>query len=223
MEALLTDLPRRLDHAALNAETTEEDVRRACRLARRYHLYAVAVNSVWVATAREELLGSDSSVLSTVGFPLGANRPDIKVSEAVKAVSDGAREIDMVANIGWLVSERYRAVQAEIAQLRESLPYNVVLKVIIEASKLTTQQQVAATEAVVDGGAQFVKTGTGFCGAATVEQVRTLREAAAGRVEVKAAGGIRTLESCRDMLRAGAARLGSSACGQIMEAFRALP
>lgn len=221
MDAVLRDLHRRIDHAVLQPEAAEEDVRRACQDAQRYDLCAVAVNPVWVAVADAELVGSDTKVLSTTGFPLGATRTDAKLSEAIKAVSDGAREIDMVANIGWLVSGRYQAATAEIAELRKNLPYNVVLKVIIEAGKLTPRQQLDAVSVVADGGGQFVKTGTGFFGQATEEQVRLLHQAADGRVEVKAAGGIKNLETCRRMLKAGATRLGSSASLAIMREYQA--
>jgi deoxyribose-phosphate aldolase len=131
--------------------------------------------------------------------------------EAVKGVRDGAHEIDMVTNIGWLVSDRFSLAETEIAEVRKVLPYNVVLKVIIEAGFLSEKQRINATRAVINGGAQFVKTCTGFFGGATVEQVRTLHRAAAGQIEVKASGGIRTFEQCRQLLEAGATRLGSSA------------
>jgi len=154
--------------------------------------------------------------LSVAGFPLSASRPDVKLFEATKGVSDGASEIDMVANVGWLASERYTDVEDEIRLLRKGLPYNVVLKVIIEAGKLSPEQQVEATKCVINGGAQFVKTCTGFFGGATVEQVRTLHKAAGGQIEVKASGGIKTLEQCRKLLTAGATRLGSSSSVAIM-------
>ncbi|MFQ6008670.1 MAG: deoxyribose-phosphate aldolase, partial [Candidatus Zixiibacteriota bacterium] len=165
------------------------------------------------------LQGSSIKILSVAGFPLGASRTDIKVMEAVKGIRDGAHEIDMVANIGWLVSDRFSQAEKEIAEVRKALPYNVILKVIIEASFLSEEQQVAATKSVINGGAQFVKTCTGFFGGATVEQVRTLYHAASGQIEVKASGGIRTLKQCWQLLEAGATRLGSSASVAIMKEF----
>ncbi|MEW5994325.1 MAG: deoxyribose-phosphate aldolase [Candidatus Zixiibacteriota bacterium] len=216
MSNILENLQRRFDHAALKPETDEAAVRRLCAEARQFHFFSVAVNPVWVRTARDELRGTDVKVLSVAGFPLGANRTDVKIMEAVKGVSDGAQEIDMAANIGWLVSDRFSDAEREIAEVRKALPHNVLLKVIIEAGSLTESQQAAATRAVVNGGAQFVKTCTGFFGGATVEQVRTLYAAAEGRIEVKAAGGIRTLEQCCRMLEAGATRLGSSVSVDIM-------
>ncbi len=217
---MLHNINRRFDHAALKPEVDEASIRRLCAEAREYAFFAVAVNPVWVSVARRELQGSAVRILSVAGFPLGASRTDIKVLEAVKGVSDGAHEIDMVANIGWLVSNRLSEAEGEIAAVRKALPHNVILKVIIEAGCLSEAQQVDATRAVVNGGAQFVKTCTGFFGGATVEQVRTLCRAAGGDIEVKASGGIRTLEQCLHLLEAGATRLGSSASVDIVNEWR---
>jgi deoxyribose-phosphate aldolase len=218
---LLSNLHRRFDHAALKPDVTEATIRQLCAEARAYRFCSVAVNPIWVSLARELLSGDAVRVLSVSGFPLGAARTDVKVIEAVKGVADGAHEIDMVANIGWLASDQCTEAEREIADVREALPHNVVLKVIIEAGCLTAQQQRDATLAVVNGGAQFVKTCTGFFGGATVEQVRLLRDAANGRIEVKASGGVRTLAQCRDLLAAGATRLGSSASVAIMRELAA--
>jgi len=213
---LLKDLSKRFDHAALRPEVDEATIKKLCQEAIDHQFCSVAVNPVWVATAVEALRGTDVLVLSVSGFPLGAARTDIKVIEAAKGVSDGAREIDMVANIGWAASDRWSDVEQEIRIVRENLPHSVLLKVIIEAGKLTIEQQRQATKAVINGGAQFVKTCTGFFGGATVDQVMTLYEAADGQVEVKASGGIRTLDHCQQLLKAGASRLGSSASVSIM-------
>ena len=217
MNDVLKDLNLRFDHAALKPEVDETAIRELCREAREYKLFSVAINPVWVKTAAEQLKGSGVKILSVSGFPLGAARTDVKVVEAIKGVSDGAHEIDMVANVGWLASDHFREAEDEIRIVRENLPHHVVLKVIIEAGSLSRSQQVEATRCVVNAGAQFVKTCTGFFGGATVEQVQTLVEAAAGRIEVKASGGIRTLDQCRQLLEAGATRLGSSASVAIMQ------
>jgi deoxyribose-phosphate aldolase len=219
MTNVLHNLHRRFDHAALKPDVDEAAISKLCDEAREYKFYAVAVNPVWVPTAREALQGSNVKILTVSGFPLGASRTDIKVMEAVKGVRDGAHEIDMVANIGWLVSDRFSQAENEIAEVRKALPYNVVLKVIIEAGFLSEKQRIEATRAIINGGAQFVKTCTGFFGNATVPQVRTLIKAACRQVEVKASGGIRTLEQCRQLLEAGATRLGSSASVAIMKEF----
>jgi len=222
MDNLFKNLNRRFDHAALKSEVTENDIITLCRDAVEYNLFSVAVNPVWVKTARKELSGKNTRILSVAGFPLGASRTDIKINEAVKGINDGAAEIDMVANIGWLVSGDYSQVEHEITEIRKNLPYNVILKVIIEAGKLTKPQQVAATRCVVNGGAQFVKTCTGFFGGTDILQVSTLFQAAQGKIEVKASGGIKTLEDCQNLLQAGASRLGSSASVAIMKELTSL-
>ena len=221
MDDILAKLNRRFDHALLHPEADEAAICNLCRQARQYQFFSVAVNPVWVSVAVQQLRGSDVKVLSVAGFPLSASRTDVKVFEAIKGAADGAREIDMVANVGWLASDRFDEVENEIREIRENLPYNIVLKVIIEAGKLTQEQQVAATKCVINGGAQFVKTCTGFFGGATVEQVRTLHAAADGKIEVKASGGIKTLDHCRNLLTAGATRLGSSSSVSIMEELAA--
>jgi deoxyribose-phosphate aldolase len=220
MSEIPTDLNRRFDHASLHQEVNEQDIIQLCHDAVTYDFYAIAINPVWVSLARETLQKSRVKILSVAGFPLGASRTDIKVAEAVKGVSDGAHEIDMVANIGWLASGQFEKAEAEINEIRRNLPYNVILKVIIEAGKLTEKQQSEATRAVVNGGAQFVKTCTGFFGGATVTQVKILHRAAGGQIEVKASGGIRTLKQCRQLLEAGATRLGSSSSVAIMNEFK---
>ena len=216
MIEILKNLNRRFDHAALHSEVCENDIRNLCSEARENDFFSVAVNPVWVSVAVDALQGSSVRILSVAGFPLSASRSDVKVFEAVRAVKDGAHEIDMVANVGWLVSGLFSEAEKEIREMRDNLPYNVVLKVIIEAGKLSTQQQVDATKCVINGGAQFVKTSTGFFGGATVEQIDTLVKAADGQIEVKASGGIRTLDQCRLFLEAGATRLGSSSSVDIM-------
>ena len=197
----------------------ETAIRKLCAEAREYEFYSVAVNPVWVKAARDALRETGVKILSVSGFPLGASRTDVKVIEAAKGVSDGAHEIDMVANIGWLAANRFYQAEKEITEVRKALPHNVILKVIIEAGCLNKAQQIEAIKVVINGGAQFVKTCTGFFGGATVEQVRTLHDAAGGQIEVKASGGIRSLEQCRQLLEAGATRLGSSASVAIMQEF----
>ncbi|MBD3401790.1 deoxyribose-phosphate aldolase [candidate division GN15 bacterium] len=208
-------LSRYIDHTTLSQTDSEADIVRLCDEAEQYAVYAVCVNPIWVKLAAEHLAGSDILVCSVAGFPLGAGKTEIKVAEATSAVDDGADEIDLVANIGWLVADRFVEAEAEIRKVRRHLPSDVVLKVIIECNRLTEQQQINATLAVINAGADIVKTGTGMFGDVTVEQVRTLSSAAGGRVGVKAAGGIRTREQCDALIRAGATRLGCSGTTEI--------
>lgn len=218
----LHDLNQYFDHAALQSVVDEKAIVKLCDEARKYEFYAVAVNPVWVKTAVSELRGTKTKVLSTAGFPLGANRTDTKIDEAARAVKDGAAEIDMVANIGWLKSGQLQPAEREISQIRKNIPFNIILKVIIEASLLTQAEQIAAARAVINGGAQFVKTGTGFFGEVSLEQVKTLYQATVKKIEVKASGGIKTIAQCRRLIEAGASRLGSSASVAIMQELQQL-
>ncbi len=217
MQSILHDLNRRFDHTLLRPDAESADIARLCDEARRHEFYAVCVNPIWVELATERLTESETRVVTVAGFPLGASRTDVKIVEAVKGAIDGACEIDVVANIGWLVSEEYARVECELTDIRRMLPQETGLKVIIEASKLNQAQRVAATEIVVNSGAQFVKTGTGFFGVAETAQVQTLVKAARGQIGVKAAGGIKTLAQCRELLETGATRLGCSASVIIMD------
>jgi len=216
------NLTRRIDHTALKSSVTETDIITLCREASEHDFFAVVVNPVWVKPAVHQLSGSRTIVCSVAGFPLGANRVDLKMKEAALAAEDGAIEIDMVANIGWLLSDRFSAVEDEIRQVRGIIPAEVALKVIIEAGHLSHTQQTSATRAVINGRAQFVKTGTGFGEGVTVDQVRNLCSAADGRIQVKAAGGIRTLEQCRHLIEAGASRLGTSSSVRIMAELQSI-
>lgn len=215
----LSELAGRFDHTALAPEVTEHDIARLCTEALRLGVFGVCVNPFWVATASSLLKSSPIAVVSVVGFPLGANRTDVKIHEASRAVADGAREIDLVANIGLLMARDITAVEEEIAKVRQSMSEDVVLKVIIEAGRLDRQRQTEACRAVIGAGAEFVKTGTGFFGPVTVAQVETLSSAAQGRIGIKAAGGIRSLQQCRALLEAGATRLGSSSTADILSSI----
>mgnify|MGYP006297789885 CR=1 FL=1 len=208
----MTDCPlsRYIDHTTVSQTDSEADIVRLCDEAEQVSVYAVCVNPIWIKLAAERLAGSDILVASVAGFPLGANKTETKVAEAMHAVDDGADEIDLVANIGWLVADRFVEAEAEIRKVRRRIPSDVVLKVIIECSRLIEPQQINATLAVINAGAAMVKTGTGMFGDVTVEQVRTLATAAGGRIGLKAAGGIRTREQCEALIRAGATRLGCS-------------
>lgn len=219
MSDILKDLNRKLDHSALEPDVNEKSIIKLCDEAVKYNFIAVCVNPIWVKLAADKLMGTSIKVISTAGFPLGASRTDVKSIEAAEAVGDGASEIDMVANIGWIKSGEFKQVEDEIAEIRRSIPFNVILKVIIEAPLLSPSEQPEATKSVIAGGAQFVKTGTGFFGDATVEQVKNLARAAGEKIQVKASGGIRTLEQCREMLKAGASRIGTSSGVKIMEEF----
>ena len=222
MTDALNNLSRYFDHAALKPEVNEQAITKLCNEAIEYNFFAVAVNPVWVKAAAAVLQGTNVKVVSTVAFPLGANRTDIKVDEAARAVSDGADEIDMVANIGWIKSGEFTKLEQEIKNVRKSIPFNILLKVIIECPLLTKTEQVSASNAVINGGAQFVKTGTGFSGGVTPEHVKTLFAAAGSQIEVKASGGIKTASQCQKLIECGATRLGSSSSVAIVQELQQL-
>ncbi len=222
LDPLLIDLHRKIEQAALHSEVNEQAIRQLCADAMTFDIYAVVINPFWVKLASGLLTGERTRIVSVAGFPLGANRTDMKVAESVEAVEDGAHEIDMVANIGWIVSGMYGETEAEVRKVRRQLSTEIILKVIIEANKLTPAQQTDATHAVINGGAQFVKTGTGFFGGATAEQVKRLAEAAEGQIQVKASGGIKSVDDCRAMLAAGASRIGTSSGPAILRQLKQL-
>lgn len=208
-----------IEHTLLRVNTTESEIRALCAQASEFQFYGVVISPVWVKAAASELANSPVKVVTVAGFPLGANRTDIKVAEAVEAAEDGAQEIDLVANIGWLVSNRYLDVEAEIRKVRRNLPETVLLKVIVEASQLSEKQLQESAKVVLNSGAQYIKTGTGFSGGVTAHQTITLANIIQGRIGIKAAGGIKTLSDCRALLNAGATRLGCSGSVDIMREF----
>ncbi|MEJ5183654.1 MAG: deoxyribose-phosphate aldolase [Rectinemataceae bacterium] len=208
-----------IDHTLLKATATEEQIRALCADAKTHGFKSVCVNPCWVPVCARELSGSDVLVCTVVGFPLGANSTAVKAEEARRAVAEGAREIDMVINVGWAKAGDWKAVQDEIAAVVEaSRP--AIVKVIIETCYLTREEKIAACRAAVAAGAAFVKTSTGFgTGGATVDDVRLMKEAVGTGAEVKASGGIRTLADAIAMLEAGATRIGASAGVSILQEF----
>jgi len=212
---ITADFNHRIEHTCLKPGIDERSVKELCEEARKYKFHAVVVNPIWVKSAEEVLKDSSVAVVSVAGFPLGANRGDVKKFEALKAIEDGATEIDLVANISQLLSGKFRDTALEIETLKKSMAANHILKVIIEANRLSPRQQTEAVKAVIDGGADFVKTGTGFFGPVTIEHIRRLA-VFAGRIGIKAAGGIRTASQCRALIAEGADRLGTSSGVQIM-------
>ena len=213
---ILANLHRRFDHTNLSPDATPEDIQRLCDEAREYDFHSVCVSPIWAPLASRLLADSAVRICTVCDFPGGNNRTELKTIEAIKGALDGAHEIDIVANIGWLASGEFSKARDEIAAVRRELPKDVALKVIIECGRLLPDQWREATMAVVDSGAEFVKSGTGMHSPVTGDQVRVLADTAAGRIKVKAAGGIRTLSQCRDLIAAGADRLGCSASVAIM-------
>jgi deoxyribose-phosphate aldolase len=213
------DLAKLIDHTLLKPEATRADIRRLCEEARRYGFYSVCVNPAYVPQCRDELRGSNVKVCCVVGFPLGAQPAEIKALEARRAIREGAREIDMVINIGALKSGDDAAVLKDIRSVVEACrDGGAVCKVILETALLSEEEKRRGCRLAMKAGADFVKTSTGFSsGGATVEDVRLMAGEVAPRLGVKASGGIRTYADVVRMIQAGATRVGCSASVKIME------
>ncbi len=193
--------------------------RQLCREAAEYGFATVCVNPAWVATCASMLRGTPVGVCSVVGFPLGATLSDVKHFETQRVIFDGAREVDMVINIGALKSGDLRAVERDIEAVTGPCRANGVLsKVIIEAAFLTDEEKISACSLAKAAGADFVKTSTGFGpGGATVADVALMRRVVGDDMGVKAAGGVRDLESLKALVAAGASRVGASAGVKILQ------
>lgn len=223
------DILRQIDHAVLSPTCTEAEVLAGCELALRYRTAGLVVPPMWLPLAAARLRGRGVAVVTTCGFPLGANTTGAKTVEAYDAVVAGADEVDMVMNYSALRSGLADLVEADIAAVVGTCGYAaqrlgrkpVVVKVILEMCYLTEAEKRQAVALAVAAGADYVKTSTGMGpGGATVEDVALLREVAPPEVKVKAAGGIRTLEDCCRMIAAGADRIGTSATERIAEELR---
>ncbi|HIU23897.1 deoxyribose-phosphate aldolase [Olsenella sp. Marseille-QA0557] len=200
-----------IDHTLLKANATKSQIEQLCDEAIEYGFASVCVNTCWVPLCAQRLANSGVKVCCVVGFPLGAMAPESKAHEAARAVADGADEVDMVINIGWLLDGDDDAVRDDIAGVVAAADGKCV-KVIIETCLLTDEQKVRACELAVEAGASFVKTSTGFStGGATAEDVALMRKTVGDRCKVKASGGIHTAEDAQAMVDAGADRLGCSA------------
>jgi deoxyribose-phosphate aldolase len=207
---LIKNLARYIDHTLLRPEASLKDIEKLCAEARDHNFYAVCVNGSWVTQARHFLEGSDVKVATVVGFPLGATDSDTKRFETEAAIDNDAQEIDVVINIGRLKDGDDEYVLRELRDVVEAAAERPV-KVIIETCLLTSAEKIRACRIVLDAGAQFVKTSTGFStGGATIADVKLIREIVGEKFGVKAAGGIRDTQTALAMIEAGASRLGTS-------------
>ena len=201
-----------IDHTLLKPEASEADIRKLCSEAAEFGFASVCVNPGWVKRVSEFLRGSGVPVCTVIGFPLGATLPDVKVYEARRSIFNGAKEVDMVINIGALKSGDDCAVEDDIRAVADAAHENGVLcKVIIETALLTDEEKVRACLAAKNAGADFVKTSTGFSkGGATVNDIALMRRTVGNAHGVKASGGVKGIEDARAMFQAGATRIGAS-------------
>ena len=206
-----------IDHTLLDQDADEKKIDKLIAEAKEHDFASVCVNTCWTKKCAEALKDTDVNVCVVVGFPLGAMDTKSKAFEAKTAVEDGADEIDMVINVGWLKSGRYSDVENDIREVKKAC-VDKHLKVIIECCLLTDEEKVKACQLSQKAGADFVKTSTGFSkSGATVEDVRLMRKTVGNSLGVKAAGGIRDGKTAVDMIEAGASRLGCSAGIKIIE------
>lgn len=204
-------LAKTIDHTLLKAIGTADQVRELCAEARKFGFASVCVNPVWVPLCAKELAGTGVMVCTVIGFPLGANQSEIKAAEAKLAVAQGAHEVDMVINIGAAKAGDWKAVEEDIRAVVAAAAGKAKVKVIIETCYLSDAEKAKACEAAQRAGADFVKTSTGFgTGGATPEDVKLMKKAVGGKLQVKASGGVRTYHDAILMLDAGADRIGAS-------------
>jgi deoxyribose-phosphate aldolase len=203
----------KIDHTILKPDATEAEVKRICDEAKQYGFTVVVVNPCWIPFCKRQLEETNITIVTTLGFPLGQTLKESKVSECKDAISAGAGEVDMVINLGKLLSGDETYVYEDIKGVSDCCrQHGKVCKVILETCLLNDGQIIKACEIAEKAGADYVKTSTGFSsGGATVETVRLMRKTCSPRVKIKASGGIRTLAQARAMVEAGADRLGTSA------------
>jgi len=216
----LKQLAKTIDHSLLKPELTEADVIVGCELAKKYDVASVCVKPFYVKLSAELLKGTDVAVGTVIGFPHGNSTLEIKVAEAKRAVEDGATEVDMVINIGEMRSGHYDYIREEIKSVVEAVKGKALVKVILENAYLTKEEIAIGSKLTEEGGADFVKTSTGYAPTgATVEDLQLMRKSVSDKVQVKAAQGVRTLESILQVIDAGATRVGATATAKILDDF----
>ncbi|MCJ7782035.1 MAG: deoxyribose-phosphate aldolase [Acidimicrobiia bacterium] len=207
------DMAKYIDHTLLKPDASAHEIDVLCDEAKEFGFASVCVNPTWVKRSADRLRGSDVKTCSVIGFPLGATTSEIKAMEARRALRDGAREVDMVINIGALKSGDFDLVRKDIEKVVDSAHEGgAIVKVILETSKLTDEEKVIASTLAKQAKADYVKTSTGFGGGgATVYDVALMRETVGPDMGVKASGGVHTAQEAEDMIAAGATRIGASA------------
>ena len=211
-----------IDHTLLKPDTTFKQIKQLCLEAIEHKFTSVCVAPYWIDKCREIIAGTKVKVCTVIGFPLGANFPEVKSYEAMIAVGRGAAEIDMVINIGALKSGLVHLVEMDVANVREIIP-KAILKVIIETCLLTDTEKALACQIAKKAKADFVKTSTGFStGGATIEDIKLMRKIIGPKMGIKASGGIKDFKTAKAMIEAGANRLGCSASVAIVEEAKKL-
>lgn len=210
------ELNKYIDHTNLNMTATVKDIKKLCEEAKKYNFASVCVNPCYVELASEELKNTDIEICTVVGFPLGMNKTITKEYEAIAAIEDGATEIDMVINVGALKDKDYEYVKNEIEDIRDAID-GKTLKVIIETCYLTDEEIIKITQICNETFVNFIKTSTGFgTRGASVHDVELMNENKNEILEIKASGGIKSIEQAEELIQAGATRLGTSSGVKLM-------
>lgn len=219
-ELQLTDLETLasyIDHTLLRPDATIRDIHALCDEAMRYNFHSVCVNSMWVAECYDYLEESNVGITAVVGFPFGANISEIKAFEAAISVSQGATEIDMVLPIGAVLDGNFADVTVDIEKVVQAVDGQAVVKVIVETGFLNDEQIKKACRSSEQAGAFYVKTSTGYGPrGASVEDIKLMRKSVSEHIQIKASGGIRDIQTAKQMIEAGAARIGCSASVEIL-------
>jgi deoxyribose-phosphate aldolase len=213
-------LAKSIEYTLLKPTTTRSMVEQLCDEAREYNFASVAVNPFWVPLCAEKLSGSSVAVCTGIGFPLGANATDTKVGEARLAIAQGAREVDVVINIGKAKEGDWRSVMEDISAVVSAAKPIATVKIILETCYLTDAEKIEACDSALRSGADYVKTSTGFGPqGATIEDVKLMKLTVGSQMKIKAAGGIKTLDDALMLLEAGADRIGTSNGVSIMKEY----
>ncbi|WP_421379952.1 deoxyribose-phosphate aldolase [Bacillus salacetis] len=212
------NIAKMIDHTLLKADSTKDQVTKICEEAKEYKFASVCVNPTWVKYSAELLKGTDVKVCTVIGFPLGATTSETKAFETKDAIEKGATEVDMVINIGALKDGNDDLVKQDIQAVTAAAKGKALTKVIIETSLLTDEEKERACRLAVEAGTDFVKTSTGFStGGATIEDIKLMRKTVGPDIGVKASGGVRSVEDAKNMIEAGATRIGASSGVQIVQ------
>ena len=206
----MSEISSYIDHTLLKQDATKQQIITLCNEAKENSFATVCINPTWIPTAFEELKGSTVGVCTVIGFPLGASQSEVKAFETSNAIENGASEVDMVINIGALKDKNDDLVLSDIKSVVDAA-LSVPVKVILETCLLNDEEIVRACKVCERAGAKFVKTSTGFStGGATLEHVKLMKSSVSDKVQVKASGGVRDLAAAKEMIAAGANRLGTS-------------
>lgn len=199
-----------IDHTNLKPETNQNDIEKLCNEAIKYDFFSVCINPCWINFAKSILVHKNIKICTVIGFPLGANTTYIKLKETEEALKNGADEIDMVINIGFLKSAKFKEVYNEIKEIK-NICKNNILKVIVETCLLTQEEKINICKLVIDSGADIIKTSTGFNkSGADINDIILFNNISNGRIGIKASGGIKDYNTALSMINAGATRIGTS-------------